>query len=90
MIVVSLAPNAYRIGVLISRNNIVKITAKMTINPAQFPKIFSALSYLFLPSAIDAKGAPPIPANALNAEINIIIGNVTPTPVKATSPYSGM
>jgi len=39
---------------------------------------------------MEASGAPPIPANALNAEIIVRIGNVTPTPVSAVFPYPGI
>lgn len=54
------------------------------------PNIFSASSISFLPSSIEARGAPPIPAKAAKAEMIRIIGRVTPTPVSAKSPYSGI
>ena len=51
-----------------------------------FPRIFSARFRSPLPSQIDASGAPPAPTNAENAEINVMIGKVTPTPVRASIP----
>lgn len=37
-----------------------------------------------------ALGAPPVPNSAENAPINIIIGNVTPNPARASEPISFM
>jgi len=39
---------------------------------------------------IDARGAPPILTKAANAEIAIITGIVTPTPVNALGPTLGI
>ena len=52
----------------------------------EFPKIFSAVFKSSFPKYIDARGAPPIAASAANAEIIIIKGIATPTPVKARLP----
>ncbi len=39
---------------------------------------------------IDARGAPPIETKAAKADIAIITGIVTPTPVKASGPAFGI
>ena len=52
----------------------------------ELPKIFSAVFKSSFPKYIDARGAPPIAASAANAEIIIIKGIATPTPVKARLP----
>ena len=52
----------------------------------EFPKILSAVFKSFFPKYIEARGAPPIAASAANAEIIIIKGIATPTPVKARLP----
>ena len=56
----------------------------------QLPKIFSAAPLSFFPIIIEALGAPPIDTNAAKADIAIITGIVTPTPVKASEPILGI
>ncbi len=51
-----------------------------------FPKMVSARFLSPFPSQIEARGAPPTPTNAENAEISVMIGKVTPTPVRASMP----
>ena len=57
---------------------------------AQLPIITSAPSLSFAPMRIAARGAPPMPIRELNADISMMIGNVTPTPVSAAAPISGI
>ena len=57
---------------------------------AQFPMILSASSFSPFPIIMEALGAPPILTNAANAEIHIITGIVTPTPVSALGPVCGI
>ena len=52
----------------------------------QPPRIFSAESLSPLPMDMDALGAPPALTNAAKAEIIMIIGRQTPTPVSARLP----
>ena len=56
----------------------------------ELPSIFSALSESFFPSMIPALGALPIATKAANALIAIMTGIVTPTPVNACEPMSGI
>ena len=55
----------------------------------QFPRIFSASSLRPLPSIMEALGAPPMLTRAANAEMAMMMGKVTPTPVRALAPTSG-
>ena len=41
------------------------------------------------PMSIDTRGAPPALTSAANAEMIMIAGSVTPTPVSAAAPMSG-
>ena len=68
----------------------VKITEIMICIVKQFPRIFSAESRSFFPIKIEARGAPPFPTRAANAEMIMIRGIQTPTPVKAKAPLPGI
>ena len=39
---------------------------------------------------MDARGEPPMPISAANAEISVITGKVTPMPVSASAPSPGI
>ena len=67
--------------------NIIDIITK---NEKEFPKVFSALSFSPFPKKMDALGAAPILTNAAKAEISIISGKHTPTPVRANLPTSAI
>lgn len=55
----------------------------------QLPRIRSAVSLSPRPSMIDARGAPPMLTSAAKAEIAVMAGKVTPTPVSAFAPMFG-
>ena len=66
-------------------------TAEMHICRAKQPaSVFSAEAWSPLPMNIDARGAPPEPIRAANAEMIRISGIQTPTPVRARLPASGI
>ena len=88
--VFSLAPNNSRIGWPNIRITAVSTIAIKTSIVVQLPSIFSAVSLSPFPIIIEARGAPPMLTSAANAEMAIITGIVTPTPVKALGPTSGM
>ena len=71
-------------------NPTVKTTAAHSSMVRELPRMRCASTLRFAPSWMAARGAPPCPAKAAKAEIRVMIGNVTPTPVRATSPISGM
>ena len=50
------------------------------------PRIFSASSFFLRPIMMLALGAEPMLTSAAKALTAMMIGMVTPTPVKATSP----
>ena len=56
----------------------------------QLPKISSAVSLSLRPMKMAARAAPPMPIKELNAVIRVITGKVTPTPVRAVAPMTGM
>ena len=56
----------------------------------ELPRIRSASSLRPAPRRMDARGAPPCPAKAAKADTRVIMGKVTPTPVRAVLPTSGM
>ena len=56
----------------------------------QFPSSRCASARLPAPMRMEASGAPPKPTRAANAEIIMMIGKVSPTPVKAIVPVTGM
>ena len=56
----------------------------------EFPKICSARLCSPFPREMAAKGAPPAPTKELKAEISVRMGKVTPTPVRARCPTSGI
>ena len=62
------------------------IDDKIINNENEFPKVFSALSFSPFPKKMEALGAAPILTRAANAEISIIRGKHTPTPVSANLP----
>ena len=86
----SLAPNARSRSRSKISSSAVKTTDMTICMEKQPPSIFSAESLSPLPMDIDALGAPPALTNAANAEIIIIIGRHTPTPVSARLPSPGI
>jgi len=70
------------INIIVSVAAIINNTEKLLVI------IFSASSLFFSPIFIAASGAPPIPTNAANADTKSTIGNATPIPAIATSPFS--
>ncbi len=62
----------------------------MMIAEKEFPMIFSASSLFPLPSIIEALGAAPMLTSAAKAVIKIMMGKVTPTPVRASAPTLGI
>ena len=86
----SLAPNAMSIGSAKSSSSAVRISETMACSVKQLPSVFSALSGSPLPMKMDARGAPPAPMSAANAETNRMMGMHTPTPVSARLPEPGM
>ena len=87
--VLPLAPNISRIFLPKVRKNTVSTRATAISAVVQLPRIFSASSFLPFPSMMDALGAPPILTRAAKAEMAMMIGNVTPTPVRALAPTPG-
>ena len=56
----------------------------------QLPSVRSAEALSRRPMKIDARGAPPLLTSAAKAEMIIISGMHTPTPVRASAPWPGM
>ena len=66
-------------------------TIDNTIKKAvELPNILSAPSLSFCPMQMEARGAPPMPTSAENADMSKIIGNATPNPAKAMEPVPGI
>ena len=86
----SLAPNAMRKSRFQISSTAVNTTEIMICSTKQFPSVFSADPLSFFPIKIDARGAPPYPTSAANAETIMISGMHTPTPVSAVAPISGI
>ena len=78
--VLPLAPNISRMLRPKMRKKAVRTTATVIRAVVQLPRMFSASSFLPLPSIMDALGAPPMLTRAAKAEIAMITGKVTPTP----------
>ena len=87
--VLALAPNISRILRPKVRKKAVSTTATTIRAVVQLPRIFSASSFLPLPSMMDALGAPPMLTRAAKAEMAMMTGKVTPTPVRALAPTPG-
>ena len=85
-----LAPNAASRSPLHSSITAVRIIEIIICSEKQPPSIFSAVVWSPLPIAIEALGAPPELISAANAEIIIISGRQTPTPVSARLPSPGI
>ena len=77
-------------GVRNSWNAAVSTTLSASSRETQLPKICSAPSLSPAPRRMPARGAPPMPAKAAKADTIISTGKVTPTPVRAVAPMSGM
>ena len=86
----SLAPKARSRSRSKISSSAVKTTDMTICMEKQPPSIFSAEPLSPLPMDIDALGAPPALTNAANAEIIMIIGRHTPTPVSARLPSPGI
>ena len=88
--VASEAPKAMRMGRLKAEKVRVSTAAVHSSMVRELPKIRSALSRSPAPRRMEARGAPPMPAKAAKAEMSMRMGKVTPTPVRASWPTSGM
>ena len=84
------APKAIRTGSLTRENTAVSRAASISSRAVELPRIFSAPSRSPAPRRMEAKGAPPMPAKAVKAEMSIRMGKVTPSPVRAARPTSGI
>ena len=84
------APKAMSTGSLIMENTVVSTAAKISSKVVELPKIFSAPSRSPAPRRMEARGAPPMPAKAVKAEMSMRMGKVMPRPVRAVRPTSGM
>ena len=69
-----------------TRNTTVSTRETITSMAKQLPIIRSASPLFPRPSSMEARGAPPMASNAANAEITIMMGKQTPTPVSASFP----
>ena len=87
--VLPLAPNISRMLLPKVRKNTVSTRATAIRAVVQLPRMFSASSFLPFPSMMDALGAPPMLTRAAKAEMAMMTGNVTPTPVRALAPTPG-
>ena len=67
----------------------VRTRAVITSMEAQLPRMRSACWGSPLPIMMEARGAPPMLTRAAKAEIAMITGKVTPTPVSALAPSPG-
>ena len=88
--VFSLAPNAISNSSFQTSSTAVSSTEMTSCATKQLPKVRSADSLSPLPIKMDARGAPPLPTSAANADTIIMSGRQTPTPVSAAAPMSGM
>lgn len=88
--VASEAPKARRMGSLKALKPTVSTAAVISSRARELPRIRSAWSFFPAPSWMAASGAPPCPAKAAKADTSVMMGKVTPTPVSARSPTSGM
>jgi len=84
--VFSLAPNISKSGSAKDSNSTVSTSAVITSIVRQFPMMRSDFSLSPAPSAIEARGAPPMAMSDANAEMTMMIGRHTPTPVSASFP----
>ena len=88
--VFSLAPNKYSRGSLKIRKITVSAAAKRISMENVFPRMFSARFRSPFPREMAASGAPPAPIKELKADTRVMMGKVTPTPVRAVAPISGI
>ena len=84
--VFSLAPKVSSRGSAKLRNTAVSTTAVISSRVKLLPMIFREPSRSPRPSWMEARGAPPMPTRAAKAEIIMIMGRQTPTPVRARAP----
>ena len=84
--VFSLAPKVSSSGSAKSWNAAVRHREVTTSSVRQPPMIRSDSAGFPLPSWMEARGAPPIAINAAKAEIIMMTGRHTPTPVRASLP----
>ena len=88
--VFSLAPKANSKFSPNSKSTTVRTIETITCKRKHPPSVCSALSISPFPIEIEARGAPPELTSPANADTIIIIGIVTPTPVRARLPASGI
>ena len=86
----ALAPKAISSGSQKTRMTVVSTTEMQTNAAQQLPRISSAILLSWRPIKMAARAAPPMPIRELKAVISVIIGKVTPTPVKAVAPITGI
>ena len=84
--VFSLAPKVISRGSAKTRKTTVSVTAAITSRVKLLPMMRWEPSRSPRPSWMEALGAPPMPTRAAKAEMTIITGRQTPTPVRARDP----
>ena len=84
--VLSLAPKMRSMGSANTRNTTVSTTEAATSMVMLLPMIRSDSFRSPRPSAMEARGAPPKAIRAAKAEITMMMGRHTPTPVRASLP----
>ena len=88
--VASEAPKAISTGRWMSWNTTVSTAEAHRSRVTELPRMRSAPSRSPAPRRMEARGAPPWPAKAAKAEIRVMMGKVTPRPVRAVPPMTGM
>ena len=86
----ALAPKASSRSRLHTSSTAVKTAEIATCSMKHPPRSFCAVSMSPRPIAMDARGAPPELMSAAKAEMTMMIGRHTPTPVSARLPSPGM
>ena len=81
-----LAPKASSRGPAKPWNTTVSTAAVTTRRVKLLPMIFWDPSRSPRPSWMEARGAPPMPTRAAKAEMIMMMGRQTPTPVRARAP----
>ena len=84
--VLSLAPKMRSMGSANAMNTAVSTSAAATSSVKLLPMIRSEPGTFPRPSSMEARGAPPMAIRAAKAEITMMMGRHTPTPVSASFP----
>ena len=88
--VCSLAPNMSSIGRMAQKHNTVSTTDMARRNTQALPRMRSAFALSPRPMAMEASGAPPMPARKEKDEMIRMMGKATPSPASASGPISGI